>query len=416
MFLFQIDGPNREQLKNIMVAKKVFPRPVAPNLLTVVERETIRFLHSKDPKEWTLEKLAESFPVDKRGVKAILKSRPPRTMHSLQLQDKEVCDNWKLLSKGQLELEPELKNHLKAFHRNPRPLDLTHGEQSQIHETIRDRITSGTRPKLIAEPGEFTNIILNYQRRSELAKQGHNVYGAKKNVAPSLDGKSTNLYGAGETANDEMASLFSGGGDMIKDSPPMGASTPYGETAWMDFDINFSGDKSMDVEKFRDVYLKRLNPVLDQSRSKTNIPQLMEESPNKMASKAYNEWMQQRIEKSTMITKNVSKVDADEILKSEIRMEPERKSSPQPPPSNLPELEDTNVADVRLEEDEQTGQQEMYIISSEGKGQALSVKVSPDQIKIPEHLKYRYSLFQYEDSVYDSEGEFLYRIPGFKKE
>ena len=32
----------------------------------------------------------------------------------------------------------------------------------------------------------------------------------------------------------------------------------------------------MDVEKFRDVYLKRLNPVLDQSRSKTNIPQLME--------------------------------------------------------------------------------------------------------------------------------------------
>ena len=52
-----------------------------------------RFLHSKDPKEWTLEKLAESFPVDKRGVKAILKSRPPRTMHSLQLQDKEVRDH-----------------------------------------------------------------------------------------------------------------------------------------------------------------------------------------------------------------------------------------------------------------------------------------------------------------------------------
>ncbi len=49
-------------------------------------------------------------------------------------------------------------------------------------------------------------------------------------------------------------------------------------------------------------------------------------------------------------------MDADEILKSEIRMEPERKSSPQPAPSNIPELE-TNVADVRLEEDIQTGQQ-----------------------------------------------------------
>ena len=32
----------------------------------------------------------------------------------------------------------------------------------------------------------------------------------------------------------------------------------------------------MDVERFREVYLKRINPVLDQSRSKTNIPQLME--------------------------------------------------------------------------------------------------------------------------------------------
>ena len=47
-------------------------------------------------------------------------------------------------------------------------------------------------------------------------------------------------------------------------------------------------------------------------------------------------------------------MDADEILKSEIPMESERKSSPQPPPSTL---EETNVADVRLEEDEQTGQQ-----------------------------------------------------------
>ena len=42
MFIFQIAGPTPEQLKKIIVAKKVFPQPVAPNLLTVVERETIR--------------------------------------------------------------------------------------------------------------------------------------------------------------------------------------------------------------------------------------------------------------------------------------------------------------------------------------------------------------------------------------
>ena len=114
------------------------------------------------------------------------------------------------------------------------------GDQSKIHETIRDRITSGTRPKLVAAPGEFTNIILDYQRRSQLAKQGHKVYGSKKNATttPFLDEKSADLYGnGGETAN-EIAGLF-GGGEMLKDSPPLGASTPYGETALMDFNINF---------------------------------------------------------------------------------------------------------------------------------------------------------------------------------
>ena len=40
-----------------------------------------------------MEKLAESFPVDERGVKGILRSRPPRTLRSILLQDKEVSNS-----------------------------------------------------------------------------------------------------------------------------------------------------------------------------------------------------------------------------------------------------------------------------------------------------------------------------------
>ena len=51
-----------------------------------------RYLHAKDPKDWTVEKLAEGFPVDKRGVKLILKSKGEKRLESMKNQDKEVID------------------------------------------------------------------------------------------------------------------------------------------------------------------------------------------------------------------------------------------------------------------------------------------------------------------------------------
>ena len=46
-----------------------------------------RYLHQKDPNEWTLERLAESFPVDKFGVKKVLKRRLSGSIEEI---DKEV--------------------------------------------------------------------------------------------------------------------------------------------------------------------------------------------------------------------------------------------------------------------------------------------------------------------------------------
>jgi len=367
-----------------------------------------RYLHAKDPKDWTVEKLAEGFPVDKRGVKLILKSKGEKRLESMKNQDKEVRENWKLLSKGQLEISPELKEHLKSFRRDPRPLNLSNAEQNKILGDIQKRIDEylNPKPKLVTKPGEFGNIILDYERRSKMAKEGKNAYSNNdENTSRQKDKKSADPNEKIDLTN-EMATLFSG--EMLKDSPHVGASTPYGETAIMDFDIDFSGDKNMDVERFRDIYLNRLNPVLDQSRSKTNLPFLYEESTSKSESKAYSAWLQMKKEKTDLVTKNITKVDTEEILRTEALDQIPQKFT------NEALATSEDLPEVRVEEDEETGAQEVYVMTREGQAQALTVQSSPDYINIPEHLKHRYSLFQYEDSMYDSDGEFLYRIPGIK--
>lgn len=44
------------------VERKYFKSDPEPNMLTWSEKEQIRFLHNDNPSEWTVEKLAKSFP------------------------------------------------------------------------------------------------------------------------------------------------------------------------------------------------------------------------------------------------------------------------------------------------------------------------------------------------------------------
>lgn len=44
------------------VERKHFKPEPEPNMLTWAEKEQIRFLHNDNPSEWTVERLAESFP------------------------------------------------------------------------------------------------------------------------------------------------------------------------------------------------------------------------------------------------------------------------------------------------------------------------------------------------------------------
>ncbi|XP_041361127.1 uncharacterized protein LOC121377263 [Gigantopelta aegis] len=61
-------------IKQKILEKKFFKQPAEPNILSWNTKEQIRLLNRKDPDEWTVDRLADSFPVSRDSIIRILKS------------------------------------------------------------------------------------------------------------------------------------------------------------------------------------------------------------------------------------------------------------------------------------------------------------------------------------------------------
>ena len=49
-----------------------------------------RYLHEKDPNEWTVDRLTESFPLTRDGIIGVLKRNGPKSLEKVLRQDKQV--------------------------------------------------------------------------------------------------------------------------------------------------------------------------------------------------------------------------------------------------------------------------------------------------------------------------------------
>ena len=77
--------------------------------------------------------------------------------------NKEVNNNWKLLSRGKLDLDPAYENHLKSGYRN---LQISSGLKNLAEQEIMmelEKLSNGL-PKP-AIPGEFAKIIIDYKNK-----------------------------------------------------------------------------------------------------------------------------------------------------------------------------------------------------------------------------------------------------------
>jgi len=355
---FKADEENQRELaKRKIIQKNVFPKAPNPSLLTLMEKEMIKYLHKKDPVEWSIERLAESFPATPEVIRKVLKSQTMYVKAAIKKYNKTVVENWKLLSKGQLELDPEYEKHLKAGNRS---LSLSSGEKNLAEQEIRVKLEKSLALPKPAIPGEFASIIVNYNNKLARDKQE-----ASLEVQEVI----------------EMQSLF--GENTIPGTPLENEVSPYSETALLASSIDLSREKQMDIEKFRNLYLK------DSTKGK-NV-----EDPNRFREK-YLEWVKNEGEKSKFATKTVNKIDSVEL--SKIGKDNQL----------LYEAAEREEIDVQLSETGQT-----FIFDPEaGYKQPYTSPENPDTIEIPEEINNKYNFYQLGDSFYDRDGHFLYRVPG----
>ncbi|XP_067625023.1 uncharacterized protein [Eurosta solidaginis] len=116
----------RERVRHLMVKHKYFREPKLPNLLTYAEKEQIRMLHSRDPEEWPIERLAESFPATKEIIKKIISAKwQPRSAERVCKHDELVIQNWEKFRTDPklLQLPQDFQAHLQKFAAR-RPEDL----------------------------------------------------------------------------------------------------------------------------------------------------------------------------------------------------------------------------------------------------------------------------------------------------
>lgn len=107
---------NDKKIKQIMIKNKYFNEKQR-NFLTWAEKEQIRNLHSNNPDEWTLERLAESFPINIGDVGKVAKAKwYPNDAKRVQKHDEAVKKAWESFRKNELtDLDPDYAAHLQKF-------------------------------------------------------------------------------------------------------------------------------------------------------------------------------------------------------------------------------------------------------------------------------------------------------------
>merc|ERR1711990_388932 len=144
--------------------------------------------------------------------------------------NKEVNNNWKLLSKGQLELDEAYQYHLKSKYKS---LQISSGLKNLAEQEIHMELErlSNALPKPVI-PGEFAKIIIDY----------------KNKIAE--DTKETSIT---QTEVIDVPNMFSD--NTIPGTPLLNEVSPYGESALLTTTINLRTEPRMDVERFREKYI-----------------------------------------------------------------------------------------------------------------------------------------------------------------
>lgn len=103
----QEEAHQREHIKQRTVGTKYFRKSGAAaltNFLTWSEKQQMRRLHASEPTEWSVERLAESFPADEATVAKVVRAQwAPKDAERVAKHDRAVRQAWQVRLPGQNE-------------------------------------------------------------------------------------------------------------------------------------------------------------------------------------------------------------------------------------------------------------------------------------------------------------------------
>ena len=123
-------------------------KEVEPSFLTFAEKEEIKSLHERNPHEWTVEKLSESFPALPATIKKVLHAKwSPKSVETVLRYDEKVISNWEAFRAGELPLSPTMAKHLENF------------KDRQIIQTDREELAKRYVPSKMEFPKPRSNMF-----------------------------------------------------------------------------------------------------------------------------------------------------------------------------------------------------------------------------------------------------------------
>ena len=163
---------NKRLMKKI-IERKHFKAPQEVNLLTWDAKEQMRYLHQEFPDVWTVDKLAQSFPVSREGVIKILQSNSwqPKSLKELLKHDNAVHTNWKNMKEaGNQLLDGPIYSRYERLLSEGKLQLLAHADgipSLPSPSTMSALITDGQQQSVVRMDGSFAAIIKEYCEETE---------------------------------------------------------------------------------------------------------------------------------------------------------------------------------------------------------------------------------------------------------
>lgn len=338
-----------------------------------MEKEQIRYLNSTDPVEYTPEKLSESFPSLPHTIRKVIKAKwKPKTADRVIKHDQQVIDNWKKFKRGELPLEPRLREHLERF--KNRKISLPNREEVELKLIPPE--PNFPKPK----SQMYSGIIQSYlerEKEANLNNVNENLLLAdKKNKNFKEDKQNCLTESSKRLERDNITSEIATRNQLAVTSRTKSSESKLGARDEVTVDVFFKHA----ARNIGDTPTLEDKVLLDTYKRKVELDMAKAEEGRSNSGK-----FDPRFKGGDSVT---------------LLQESDLQSS---------EIDERNIArsnDVTKEFGLDTYVKYRQIKACE--------EEYPESIKIPKNKYQKGKVYQLRDCYYDDDGEFLYRVPGLK--